>query len=104
LGTVNPGDSIKVSANLLDSEGGVSGANVTAKVETPMNTTEEIVLYDDGMHDDGIANDGLYANYYNNTYSEGSYNFTVRATGEINGEKFSRGTNIKHATVFQTIT
>ncbi len=50
-----------------------------------LNTT--ITLFDDGAHGDGGANDGIYANYFTDTNIEGSYTFTVHASGvsPING-------------------
>ena len=40
-----------------------------------------ITLFDDGLHNDSLANDGIYASYFLNTAIEGSYIFTVNATG-----------------------
>jgi Mg-chelatase subunit ChlD len=42
---------------------------------------DSLILYDDGIHGDGAANDGLYANLYSNTDNDGSYTFTVIASG-----------------------
>jgi uncharacterized protein YegL len=42
---------------------------------------ETIILFDDGNHNDGAANDGVYANFFRNTAKDGSYTFTVRASG-----------------------
>lgn len=38
-------------------------------------------LFDDGLHGDGAANDGVYANYFTNTIKDGSYTFSVQASG-----------------------
>jgi len=56
----------------------------------PMAITS-IILYDDGMHGDSAANDGFYANYYQETQTEGSYTFTVHASGtNLSGQSFTR--------------
>ena len=52
---------------------------------------DTINLYDDGAHGDGAANDGIYANYYGNTSTDGSYNITVHASGTAPvGGQFTR--------------
>lgn len=53
--------------------------------------TVTISLYDDGTHGDGAANDGIYANYYTNTSIDGSYTFTINASGTAPiGGQFNR--------------
>jgi photosystem II stability/assembly factor-like uncharacterized protein/uncharacterized protein YegL len=44
-------------------------------------TSTSFTLYDDGMHGDGAASDGVYANFFNNTTNDGSYTFTIKASG-----------------------
>jgi Mg-chelatase subunit ChlD len=51
---------------------------------------DQITLFDDGMHSDGMANDGVYANFYTNTDTEGTYKFTIDATGTRSPEEFER--------------
>ncbi|MBN2088313.1 VWA domain-containing protein [candidate division KSB1 bacterium] len=52
---------------------------------------ETIYLYDDGTHGDSLANDGIYTNSYSNTMIDGSYVFTIKATGTTSaGGQFSR--------------
>ncbi|MFQ5638192.1 MAG: chitobiase/beta-hexosaminidase C-terminal domain-containing protein, partial [bacterium] len=50
-----------------------------------------MTLYDDGVHGDGVANDGIYANSLTQTQHDGSYSFTVRASGfSSQGGNFER--------------
>jgi hypothetical protein len=43
------------------------------------------------MHGDGVADDGVYANYYRDTRTPGSYTFSFRASGTNSlGEPFTR--------------
>jgi hypothetical protein len=50
-----------------------------------------IPLYDDGNHGDSLPGDGIYGNVYTPTSEEGSYQFTINATGTDNmGNKFTR--------------
>ncbi len=75
-----PGVPMPIIASLTENKP-VTGALVLARVETPMNITKTIRLYDDGLHGDGAANDGLYGNVFHQTGAAGSYNVTVVATG-----------------------
>lgn len=55
------------------------------------DTSEVLTLYDDGIHGDSLADDGIYANYFTNTATEGSYTFTVSASGTAPiGGQFTR--------------
>ncbi|MBN1351000.1 M6 family metalloprotease domain-containing protein [candidate division KSB1 bacterium] len=111
---------ILVKAKILANSTPVTGASVIAEVQQPgssyasrmidqkencrienhdgASTSDAIsimsgslVLYDDGTHGDDAANDGVYANYYRNTSKDGSYNFTITATGIApGGGQFSR--------------
>jgi hypothetical protein len=50
-----------------------------------------LTLFDDGTHGDGAANDGVYGNYFANTAKDGSYTFTVKASGAASpGGQFHR--------------
>lgn len=46
---------------------------------------DAMTLFDDGAHGDGAAGDGVYGNYYTNTATLGSYNFSVTAGGTSPG-------------------
>jgi hypothetical protein len=43
--------------------------------------TDSLTLYDDGIHGDSAAGDGIYANYFTNTGTSGSYSFDVTVSG-----------------------
>jgi len=88
----NPNESINITANLTYGSEAITNASVTAKIKRPDDTTENIKLFDDGLHGDNQTNDGIYANIYTNTSSWGTYDITVTASGELNEEKFERET------------
>ncbi|MBD3339022.1 MAG: VWA domain-containing protein, partial [Candidatus Lokiarchaeota archaeon] len=119
--TYYAGDKILVKADLKENGQPITGANVSADIQGPstsysarqkltaehsnelnnvnsinsdqnlMRTLDAMNLYDDGRHGDGSANDGIYANYYQNTTIDGSYNFTINASGTASlGGQFNR--------------
>jgi len=55
--------------------------NSLSSTEALQFIAETVTLFDDGNHSDGAANDGVYANFFRNTAKDGSYTFTVRASG-----------------------
>ncbi len=55
--------------------------NSLSSIEALQFITETVTLFDDGNHSDAAANDGVYANFFRNTAKDGSYTFTVRASG-----------------------
>jgi Ca2+-binding RTX toxin-like protein len=82
--TYEAGDTVHVEAKLYD-EFPIPGATVTATVEPSTGTptaSEQLTLYDDGVHGDGAANDGVYANGFDNTNETGSYTISVDAQGD----------------------
>jgi len=86
----DPNEYINISASLTNNSTPVTGASVSAKISKPDNTTENITLYNDGLHNDNQTNDGIYANTYANTSSWGIYHITVSTTGTLDGEEFER--------------
>jgi len=88
----DPDEPINITANLSYGSEAITNASVTAEIQKPDNTTEIITLFDDGLHNDNQTNDGIYANTYINTSLWGTYDITVTASGEINGEQFERET------------
>jgi PKD repeat protein len=86
----DPNQYMNISANLMNNDIAVIGASVTAKIHKPDNTTENITLYDDGLHRDNQTNDGIYANTYTNTSVSGTYHIAASATGNLDGEEFER--------------
>lgn len=104
------GQPILILAELWQWDQPISGGTVTAVIQTPdsilnlsqfqsepycgqfnpylgidsynaIESSDSIILYDDGFHGDDQAGDGLYANYFTNTFTDGSYNFTIKAVG-----------------------
>jgi hypothetical protein len=62
---------------------GVEGCDVTATVQKPDRTSEEVALQDEGTTGDGDARDGLYAILFKNfTAGSGIYTFLVRVRCE----------------------
>jgi len=90
----SPNESIDIRANLTRSGVAITGASVIAHIEKPDGLTENITLYDDGLHNDSQANDGIYANTYANTSLLGTYDIAVVATGRVGGEQFARETSV----------
>jgi len=81
---------VNLLANLMNNDIPVIGASVTAEIERPDGSVDNIILYDDGAHNDIEANDGNYANVYTNITISGNYDISALATGRINGEQFER--------------
>ena len=83
---------INIKANLTYRGEPITNASVTAKTKKLNNMTENITLYDDGLHGDNQSDDGIYSNIYTNVSLWGTYDITVTALGEINNEQFERET------------
>ncbi len=83
-------EQIYITAELVNDENSVTGALVTAKVQRPVGSIDNLTLYDDGTHGDEEPNDGFYANAYKNTSLRGSYEITVSSIGELTGDQYER--------------
>jgi len=88
----DPNEPVNITANLTYCSEAITNATATAKIQKPDYTTENIILFDDGLHNDNQTDDGIYGNIYTNTNSCGTYDITVTASGEINEEQFERET------------
>jgi len=88
----DPNEPINITVNLTYVHDAITNATVTAKIQKPDDTTENVTLYDDGLHGDNQTNDGIYANAYTNTSSWGTYDITVTASGSLDEEQFERET------------
>jgi hypothetical protein len=80
-GVVSVGDPIQLNAEVTECGLAVTGCVVTVVSRAPDGTTRSFVMLDDGSHGDGAANDGNYGHRFLQTYVEGTYEFTFRATG-----------------------
>jgi len=88
------GSRIPVLVSLTDQKS-IKNAEVFMNVIPPgfktHRTEFRIPLYDDGNHGDSLPGDGIYGNVYTATSEEGSYQFTINATGTDNkGTRFTR--------------
>ncbi len=79
---------IKITASIEDSildsplePEYIHGVTVQVTANDPTNNEFSYELYDDGLHGDGGADDGVYANSFDNTNLEGSYNFNIQISG-----------------------
>jgi len=79
-----------ITASLANGNESIMNASIDAKILKPDNTTETMILYDDGLHNDTQANDGVYANTFTNTSLWGPYYITITANGSVNNEQFAR--------------
>jgi hypothetical protein len=100
---VRTGSPLQILANLKNSTDAITNATVTAIVQLPDNTKQNITLQDDGVNGDVTPNDGIYTGNFINTTQVGSYNVVVVGSRSINGvvPAFSRQTLLR-ATVSQT--
>jgi hypothetical protein len=64
---------------------GVTGALLTATIDTPDSRTLTLNLYDDGKHGDGAAGDGLFGASWDGTTTAGLYLVSYRASGQTTG-------------------
>jgi len=90
-------EDIKIDVNLSFGGEPLDGASVLTHISKPDGYSEQLSLYDDGVHEDGAANDGWYANSYTNADINGSYQFMTKATGTIDSEPFSRESSSQSA-------
>lgn len=65
----------------------ILNANIQATVIKPDNTSENIILYDDGLHNDFNASDGAYGNSYLNTTVHGVYDVRAIANATVDSNK-----------------
>jgi pimeloyl-ACP methyl ester carboxylesterase len=63
----------------------VVNASITAAIQLPDGSTNNLTLFDDGWHNDGAPNDGIYAAVLTNVQQAGTYSIAYRATG-TNGQ------------------
>jgi len=91
----DPNEPMHIKSKLFYSNDTVTEASVTAAILKPDNSTETIMLYDDGLHNDNQTNDGIYANAFTNTSLWGAYDMTVTANGTVESEQFARQTFAK---------
>ncbi len=80
---------INITANFYYGDA-IASTAINAKLQKPDNTSENILLYDDGLHYDNLTNDGIYANSYTNTSLSGVYLITISANGTKENESFDR--------------
>lgn len=82
---------LAVSAMLAKSTQAVGGAVLSATIQRPDGTKDQLPLYDDGAHGDGAAYDGVYANGYGFLINAGIYSVRYSATGtNSQGHAFAR--------------
>jgi hypothetical protein len=80
-GIVSIGEPIRLNAEISECGLPVAGCAVGVSSRAPDGTMHAFTLHDDGAHDDGDADDGNYGHRFIQTYVEGTYEFTFRATG-----------------------
>lgn len=72
------GDGVTLLASLADAAP-IADARLSVTVFRPDDTTDTLVLLDDGMHCDGVAGDGVYGGLYTHAQAPGAYRFAVVA-------------------------
>lgn len=97
------GEPIKFTAHIQDSvldtlsdpkAEYIHDASLVLTIETPNQGSPTITLHDDGLNGDEENDDGVYTGIFTDTSVQGSYHFSLSATGETNrdGASFSRET------------
>ena len=85
----NQGQDVVASCGLADLNSNpampVVNASITAMIQLPDGSTNNLTLFDDGWHNDGAPNDGVYASVLTNVQQAGTYSIAYRATG-TNGQ------------------
>ncbi len=89
-GRVSRGIPVKLSASVIANSGAVLETIVKANVRYPDGNLSSLYLYDDGAHGDKGMCDGIFANFFDDTYQYGRYEFVVVATGAYGGHSFAR--------------
>ena len=82
----NTGDIITITAAVTKGGRPVPGLTDVTVTVTPPNGdplgAESIKLYDDGSHGDKEKDDGIYSNQYQDSRTEGTYQFLFHAAGD----------------------
>ncbi|HUU20771.1 MAG TPA: carboxypeptidase regulatory-like domain-containing protein [Sedimentisphaerales bacterium] len=86
----SPGEDVRVSANLTDSDLPISDVNMTAEVYKPDGSSSSVSLFDDGSHGDIQPNDDIYSGLFTETSIEGTYNIKISANGIVSNSRFDR--------------
>ena len=90
----NVGDSIYISASVLENNTPFNNASVITTIISPDGISTQITLYNDGNHNDGFDNDGVYTNTIEFD-QEGTYHFQITATGiSTTGTNFERNASV----------
>ena len=90
-GIVSVGEPIQLNAEITEFGLPTVGCVVTVEARAPDGTRRSFVMRDDGTHGDGSADDGNYGHRFIETYIEGTYEFTFRASGQSrDGESVDR--------------
>lgn len=90
-GIVSVGEPIQLNAEITEFGLPTTGCVVTVEAKAPDGTTRSFVMRDDGAHGDGSVDDGNYGHRFIETYIEGTYEFTFRASGQSrDGEPVNR--------------
>ncbi len=78
---IHVGEPIRLNAVVSEFGLPVTGCSVTVTSEAPDGTQQTLPMRDDGAHQDDDADDGNYGATFTQTWAEGNYIFTFRATG-----------------------
>lgn len=100
---ISTGQTLLLTAEVVDNIGAVTGASVTAVVTLPNETTQNITLYDDGTNGDLDSGDGTYSCNFTSTALTGAYSVEASATGAAAAGDFERSSftsfSISEATI-----
>ena len=77
--TYRPGETIQITAIVLEGDTPPEGTSVSAQIQRPDGEIDNLPLFDDGLHNDFEANDGFYCNSYTGD-GVGVYKVTVSAS------------------------
>jgi hypothetical protein len=77
---IRRGETLRLIGTLRNGPIPLAGAQVTARVLLPNNTTQDVVLHDDGVNGDPTANDGTYTGDFTSTTQAGSYRVLFTAS------------------------
>ena len=78
---VRAGEALTLTGTVLENGAPLTGADVTALVALPDDTTRQIGLLDDGAGADLVAGDGIYSAQLTETSQPGNYRIQFRAGG-----------------------
>ncbi len=88
---LNGSDPVVFQAIAQEGQSVITNVQINAIITAPDNSTDNLTLYDDGLHYDNATDDGIFGNSYSGLSDNGTYIVDVTALGiDSDNETFER--------------